>query len=107
MTHHQRPSFTLADTTFHFIDATPQQAVERAIAAANGLDVRLGGGPSTIRSFLDADAVDDMHVVVAPITLGAGVRLWDTPDEFDDRFHHQTSASPSGVTHHILWRKDR
>ena len=107
LSHHERPSFTLADTTFHFIDATPQEAVERAAAAANGLDVRLGGGPTTIRSFLDADLVDDMHVVVAPITLGAGIRLWDTPDEFDERFHHETSPSPSGVTHHVLWRKDR
>lgn len=106
LTHHERPSFTLADTTFHFLDATPHQAAERARAAAGGLDVRLGGGPTTIRSFLDADVVDEMHVVVAPITLGAGVRFWDDPTEFDDRFHHDTIPSPSGVTHHILWRRD-
>ena len=106
LTHHERPSFTLADTTFHFLDASPHEAVERASAAANGLDVRLGGGPTTIRSFLDADLVDDMHIVVAPITLGAGVRLWSDPAEFDDRFHHDTVPSPSGVTHHILWRRD-
>jgi dihydrofolate reductase len=107
LTHHPRPSFTLADTTFHFLDAAPQEALERAAAAANGLDVRLGGGPTSIRSFLDADLVDDMHIVVAPITLGAGVRLWDSPDELDDRFRHETIPSPSGVTHHILWRNDR
>ena len=106
LTHHPRPSFTLADTTFHFLDATPQQALDRAFAAAEGLDVRLGGGPTTIRSFLDADLVDDLHVVVAPIDLGAGVRLWDDPAEFDDRFHHEAIPSPSGVTHHILWRRD-
>lgn len=107
LTHHQRPSFALADTTFHFLDAAPLEAVERATAAANGLDVRLGGGPTTIRSFLAADAVDDMHIVVAPITLGAGVRFWDDPAEFDDRFHHETVPSPSGVIHHVLWRRDR
>ena len=47
-----------------------------------------------------------MHIVVAPITLGAGVRLWEDPTEFDDRFHHETVPSPSGVTHHLYWRRD-
>lgn len=107
LTHHERPSFTLADTTFHFLDATPAVAVERACLAADGLDVRLGGGPTTIRSFLDADLVDDLHIVVAPITLGRGIRLWDAPDELDDRFHHDVAPSPSGVVHHLLWRRDR
>ncbi len=106
LTHHERPSFTLADTTFHFLNATPAAAAEKAKAAASGLDVRLGGGPTTIRSFLDADLVDEMHVVVAPTTLGAGVRLWKSADEFDDRFHHEAIHSPSGVTHHLFWRKD-
>lgn len=107
MTHHERPEFTLGDTTFHFLDATPHHAVARATAAADGLDVRVGGGPTTIRSFLDADAVDDLHIVVAPVTLGAGVRFWDGPAELDDRFHHETIPSPSGVTHHLLWRRER
>lgn len=106
LTHHERPSFALSDTTFHFVDATPRDAVERATTAASGLDVRLGGGPTTIRAFLDADVVDDMHIVVAPITLGAGIRLWDDPNEFDDRFHHEIVPSPSGVTHHLLWRRN-
>ena len=105
LTHHERPSFTLADTTFHFLDATPADAAERAKSAAGGLDVRLGGGPTTIRSFLDADLVDEMHIAVAPIDIDGGVRLWEAPDELDDRFHHETIPSPSGVTHHLLWRK--
>jgi dihydrofolate reductase len=107
LTHHERPSITLSDTTFHFLDAPPNEAVERATALADGLDVRLGGGPTTIRSFLDADLVDDLHIAVAPITLGRGVRLWDSPGELDDRFHHETIPSPSGVVHHLLWRHDR
>ncbi len=106
LTHHERPSFALADTTFHFLDASPTDAVEHAAAAANGLDVRLGGGPTTIRSFVDADVVDEMHIVASPITFGAGVRFWDDPSEFDDRFHHESVPSASGVTHHILWRRD-
>lgn len=105
LTHHPRPSFTLSDTTFHFIEATPAEAVAQAAAAAHGLDVRLGGGPTTVRAFLDADVVDEMHVVVAPVELGAGVRLWDDPAELDDRFHHEVVPSPSGVTHHLLWRR--
>ena len=107
LTHHERPSFTLTDTTFHFLDATPHAAVERAKVAANGLDVRAGGGPTTIRSFLEADVVDNMHIVVAPIMLDSGIRLWDTPADFDDRFHHEIIPSPSGVTHHLLWRRGR
>ncbi len=106
LTHHHRPSITLADTTFHFLDVTPAQAAEQAKAAARGLDVRLGGGPSTVRAFIEAGLVDELHIVVAPITLGGGVRLWESADEFDDRFHHETIPSPSGVTHHLLWRID-
>jgi dihydrofolate reductase len=104
LTHHERPSITLSDTTFHFLDAEPAEAVERAKALAGGLDVRLGGGPTTVRSFLDADLVDELHIVVAPLALGGGVRLWASPDEFDDRFHHESVPSPSGVVHHLLWR---
>ncbi len=46
-----------------------------------------------------------MHVAVSPITFGTGLRLWDTPDELRDRFHLETVPSPSGVTHHLFWRK--
>src|ERR1700686_3005823 len=44
LTHHERPSFTLSDTTFHFLDVTPVEALRRAMDAAKGNDVRLGGG---------------------------------------------------------------
>ncbi len=64
-------------TTFHFIDASPAEALETAREAAGGQDVRLGGGPTMIRDFLAAGLVDHMHVVVVPILLGRGVRLWD------------------------------
>ena len=79
LTHHARPSFTLSDTTFHFIDATPAEALRQAKEAADGKDVRLGGGVATVREFLDADLVDTMHIAVAPIELGRGERLWDSP----------------------------
>lgn len=105
LTHHLRPSFTLGATTFHFVDATPQDVLDQARAAAQGRDVRLGGGAQTIRAFLDADLVDTLHVAVAPLELGSGTRLWASPDELDDRYHHDVVPSPSGVVHHLLWRR--
>jgi len=105
LTHYPRPSFSLADTTFHFIDASPAEALEQAKAAADGKDVRLGGGVAVVREFLEADLVDTMHVAVAPLELGRGERLWDSPDELLDRFHLETVPSPSGVTHLLFWRR--
>ncbi len=105
LTHHVRPGFTLADTTFHFLDAPPAEALARAKDAADGKDVRIGGGTHTLRSFLDADLVDTMHVAVAPVRLERGERLWTSPDELLDRFHLDTVPSPSGVTHLLFWRR--
>ena len=105
MTHHLRPSFTLSDTTFHFVDDDPATVLERAREAAQGKDVRLGGGATTIREFLDADLVDTLHVAVSPVEIGAGARLWKSPDELRDRFQCEVVPSPSGVTHHLFWRK--
>ncbi|WP_280230211.1 dihydrofolate reductase family protein [Nocardia cyriacigeorgica] len=105
LTHHPRPSFTLADTTFHFLDATPHEALARAFEAADGKDVRIGGGVATVRAFLDADLIDQMHVAVAPVELGRGERLWSGPEELTDRFHLERVASPSGMVHHFFWRR--
>jgi dihydrofolate reductase len=85
------------DTTYHFIDASPAEALETAREAADGQDVRLGGGATMIRDFLAAELVDHMHIVVVPILLGRGVRLWDgvESNENSDRLvavgdrHHQ------------------
>src|SRR5215218_2640719 len=80
MTHHERPSFSLSDTMFYFVGGDPAAVLDRAKEAAQGKDVRLGGGASVVRQFLDADLVDTMHVAVAPGELGAGSRLWQSPD---------------------------
>src|SRR3954447_21443405 len=69
LTHHVRPSITLADTTFHFVDAEPADALRQAKAAADGKDVRIGGGVATVREFLDADLIDTIHVAVAPVEV--------------------------------------
>jgi dihydrofolate reductase len=105
MTHHERPSFTLSDTTFHFVDGTPADVLAQARAAAQGRDVRLGGGAGTLRQFLDAGLVDTMHVAVHDVELGAGARLWHSPQELLDQFHLDVVPSPSGVVHHLFWRK--
>jgi dihydrofolate reductase len=105
MTHHPRPSFALSDTAFHFVDGDPAAVLDQAREAAQGKDVRLGGGASTVREFLDADLVDTLHVAVAPVTLGSGARLWTSPDELLDRFECEVVRSPSGVTHHFFWRR--
>lgn len=105
MTHHERPSFTLSDTTFYFVNDEPAAVLEQAREAAQGKDVRLGGGAKVIRSFLDADLVDTLHVAVSEIEIGRGSRLWKSPDELDERYQHEVVPSPSGVTHHLFWRR--
>lgn len=100
MTHHPRPSLEMAGgTTFHFVDAGPEEALRQAREAAGGLDVRIGGGPSTVRDFLAADLVDHLHVVIVPIVLGRGVRLWESLEGLEDRFTVESVTTPSGVTH--------
>ena len=105
LTHHARPSITLSDTTFHFVDGEPAEVLTQAKEAADGKDVRLGGGVTSIREFLDADLVDTLHIAVSPIEFGSGLKLWDSPDELNDRFEHEIVPSSSGVTHHLFWRR--
>ncbi len=100
LTHHTRPSIEMeGGTTFHFIDASPAEALATAREAANGLDVRIGGGVTTVREFLAAGLVDQMHVVVVPILLGRGARLWDGLEGLEKDFAVEVTASPSGVAH--------
>ncbi|GAA4962654.1 dihydrofolate reductase family protein [Kineococcus glutinatus] len=106
LTHHPRPPVEMdGGTTFHFVDATPAEALALAREAAGGLDVRIGGGPSTVRDFLTADLVDHLHLVVVPILLGRGVRLWDGQEGVESRFDAEATSSPSGVTHLTLTRR--
>ena len=104
LTQHKRPDLVVGETTFLFRDASPQDALAEATELADGLDVRLGGGATVIREFLDADLVDHLHVVVSPIVLGRGVRLWDGQEGLEQRFDIETTASPSGVVHHVFRR---
>ena len=105
LTHHHRPDITVGETTFLFRDAPPREALELATERAGGLDVRLGGGPTVIREFLEADLVDHLHLVLVPIVLGRGVRLWDGLEGLEDRFDIESTASPSGVVHQVFTRR--
>ena len=106
LTHHTRPAIEMkGGTTFHFINASPREALAAAREAAGGLDVRVGGGPSTIRQFLAADLVDHMHMVVVPIVLGRGERVWDGLAELEERLSVEAVTSPSGVTHLTFTRR--
>jgi dihydrofolate reductase len=78
LTHHPCPSITMqGGTTFHFVDAGIEAALERAFDAANGDDVRVGGGAATVQQYLRAGLIDELHVVIVPILLGSGERLFD------------------------------
>jgi len=100
LTHHTRPSIEMeGGTTFHFLDASPAEALEKARAAADGKDVRIGGGATMIRDFLAAGLVDHAHIVVVPILLGRGARLWDGLEGLEEHYEVEATSSPSGVTH--------
>lgn len=78
LTHHPRPPLEMdGGTTFHFVDDTSENVLEQAFSAADGKDVRLGGGAATVRRFLRAGLVDDLHLALVPTLLGTGERLYD------------------------------
>jgi dihydrofolate reductase len=106
LTHHVRPPIEMdGGTTFHFIDADPAEALDFARSLAGDLDVRIGGGVSTVRQFLAADLVDNMHIAVVPIVLGRGERIWDGLEGLDQRFDIEMVSTPSGVTHLTFTRR--
>jgi dihydrofolate reductase len=106
LTHRPRPTIEMAGgTTFHFLDASPAEALEVARAAADGQDVRLGGGATVIRDFVAAGLVDHLHLVQVPIVLGRGVRVWDGLEALEQDYDIEAVSSPSGVTHLTLTRK--
>lgn len=100
LTHRPRPSLEMeGGTTFHFLDAAPTEALAAAREAAGDQDVRIGGGPSVVRDFLAAGLIDHLHVVVVPILLGRGVRLWDGLEGLEQGYEVESVTTPSGVTH--------
>lgn len=105
LTHRPRPSIEMnGGTTFHFLDASPEEALAVARGVAAGQDVRIGGGPTMARSFIAAGLVDHLHIVQVPILLGRGVRLWDGLEGLEQQYTVEVVSTPSGVTHFTLSR---
>ncbi|GGU25513.1 dihydrofolate reductase family protein [Nocardioides albus] len=100
LTHQPRESIEMkGGTTFHFRNASIEDVLAEAREAADGQDVRLGGGPSSLRDYLAAGLVDHLHVAVVPIVLGRGVRLWDGLEALEDGYDVESATTPSGITH--------
>jgi dihydrofolate reductase len=105
LTHYPRPSITLeGGTSFHFLNASPAEALAVAREAAGERDVRIGGGPTTIREFLAAELIDYLDLVIVPIVIGRGVRMWEGLDRLEERFKVESLTMPSGATHVTLSR---
>ncbi len=106
LTHRPRASIEMeGGTTFHFLDASPAEALEAAREAAGGQDVRIGGGATVVREFLAAGLVDQAHFVQVPMVLGRGVSVWEGLEALETRYAVEAVSSPSGVTHLTLTRK--
>jgi dihydrofolate reductase len=100
LTHHPRPPVTMqGGTTFNFVDDDIETVLERAFEAAGGDDVRLGGGASTLQQYLRAGLIDEMHVAIVPILLGAGERLFDHLDGGPDGYECVELVSSPAVAH--------
>ncbi|MDQ0615500.1 dihydrofolate reductase [Microbacterium sp. W4I4] len=100
LTHTARASIEFdTGTVFHFIEASPQDALARAAEAADGGDVRVGGGVDVVRQFLAARLVDRIHFAVAPIVLGRGERIWDGLRGLEAEYEVTSEVAESGVTH--------
>jgi dihydrofolate reductase len=106
LTHHPRTSISMSGgTTFHFVTDGIHAAMKCAVEAANGRDIRLGGGVATIRQYLGAGLIDEMHLAISPILLGSGEHLLagiDAPKLGYQCTEHIPTAS---ATHVVLTKR--
>jgi dihydrofolate reductase len=105
LTNHPRASITMAGgTVFHFVTDGIHSALEQARAAAEGRDVRLGGGVATVRQYLQAGLVDHMHLAIAPVLLGAGEPLFAGIDLPALGYQCTEHAATADATHLVVTR---
>jgi dihydrofolate reductase len=105
LTHYPRDSIVMeGGTTFHFVTDGIQVALERAKSAANGKDVRIGGGVATIQQFLRARLIDELHLAISPALLGSGERLFAGVDMVDLGYTCVEHVATDKATHLILRR---
>ena len=106
LTHHARDPVEMeGGTTFHFVTDGIQDTLERAKAAAQGQDVRIGGGVATIRQYLQAGLVDELHLALAPAVLGTGEALLTGIDLAALGFEKTQHASSPNALHVVLTRR--
>jgi dihydrofolate reductase len=108
LTHHARDPIEMqGGTTFHFVTDGTESALEQAFAAARGQDVRLGGGAETIKQYVRAGLVDELHAVIVPVLFGAGERLFEPIGDQVGAFDvaEVVSSPDSKVTHVQLVRR--
>ena len=89
-------------TTFHFVTDGIHAALQRAKDAAGGLDVRLGGGPATIRQYLQAGLLDELHVAVSPVILGGGESLFHGIDLLELGYKCSEQVTSPSALHVVL-----
>ena len=104
LTHHERPPLEMTGTTFHFVTEGLDRAIALASEAADGQDVRIGGGVSTLRQALSIGVVDEIHVAVAPCVLGAGERLWEPVGAWPRGYTLVEHEASDAVTHYRFER---
>jgi dihydrofolate reductase len=105
LTHHPRPSITMeGGTTFHFVTDGIHAALKRAAEAANGKDIRVGGGAATIRQYLQAGLIDEMHFAVSPVLLGSGEHLLTGLDLPKLGYRRNAHVATPNATHIVLNR---
>ncbi len=106
LTHHERRPLEMAGgTTFHFVTEGIHAALERAKAAAGDRDIRLGGGVSTVRQYLRAGLIDELHLAVRPVLLGTGENLLGGLDLPALGYHCQRSVQGERAMHVFLTRQ--
>lgn len=106
LTHHPREPITMeGGTTFHFVTDGILSALEQARDAANGLDVRIGGGVETVRQYLRAGLIDEMHIVLSPVLLGSGEPLFSGIDLPSLGYYCAERTCSPNATHMIIKKK--
>ncbi|CAM3566246.1 dihydrofolate reductase family protein [Nocardioides zeicaulis] len=106
LTHRPREPLEMeGGTTFHFLSTSPADALAIAQEAAGDLDVRIGGGATTVRTFVAAGLVDHLHLAMVPLVLGRGTLLWEGLEGLEEQFHIESVVAPSGVVHLSLTRR--
>ena len=106
LTHHARPSLAMeGGTVFHFVTGGILDAVEQARSAAGDRDVQISGGAETIRQYLRAGLIDELHIAVAPVLLGSGARLFDGLDKLPSDYECERFTPSSKAAHMVLRRR--